>query len=59
MVGQGSGIYKTSDGGRNWRKLSQGLPPGELGRIGLAVAPSNPAVVYAVVQSANHRTSRG
>jgi photosystem II stability/assembly factor-like uncharacterized protein len=49
--GPGSGIYKTSDGGRNWRKLSQGLPPGDLGRIGLAVAPSNPAVVYAVVQT--------
>jgi photosystem II stability/assembly factor-like uncharacterized protein len=49
--GPGSGIYKTTDGGRNWRKLSQGLPPGDLGRIGLAVAPSNPAVVYAVVQT--------
>jgi photosystem II stability/assembly factor-like uncharacterized protein len=49
--GPGSGIYKTSDGGRNWRKLSQGLPPGELGRIGLAIAPSNPAIVYAVVQT--------
>jgi len=49
--GPGSGIYKTSDGGRNWRKLSQGLPAGDLGRIGLAVAPSNPAVVYAVVQT--------
>ncbi len=49
--GPGSGIYKTSDGGRNWRKLTQGLPPGDLGRIGLAVAASNPAVVYAVVQT--------
>ncbi len=49
--GPGSGIYKTSDGGRNWRKLSQGLPPGDLGRIGLAVAASNPAVIYAVVQT--------
>jgi len=49
--GPGSGIYKTSDGGRNWRKLTQGLPKGDLGRIGLAAAPSNPAVVYAVVQT--------
>ncbi len=49
--GPGSGIYKTSDGGRNWRKLSRGLPSGELGRIGLAIAPSNPGVVYAVVQT--------
>ncbi|HEX3743549.1 MAG TPA: hypothetical protein VHW09_06455 [Bryobacteraceae bacterium] len=49
--GPGSGIYKTSDGGRTWRKLSQGLPRGDLGRIGLAVAPSNPGIVYAVVQT--------
>jgi photosystem II stability/assembly factor-like uncharacterized protein len=49
--GPGSGIYKTTDGGRNWKKLSQGLPRGDLGRIGLAVAASNPAVIYAVVQT--------
>jgi photosystem II stability/assembly factor-like uncharacterized protein len=49
--GPGGGIYKTTDGGRNWRKLSQGLPRLELGRIGLAIAPSNPAIVYAVVQT--------
>jgi photosystem II stability/assembly factor-like uncharacterized protein len=49
--GPGSAIYKTSDGGRNWKKLTQGLPPGPLGRIGLGIAPSNPSVVYAVVQT--------
>jgi photosystem II stability/assembly factor-like uncharacterized protein len=49
--GPGSAIYKTSDGGRNWKKLMQGLPPGPLGRIGLGIAPSNPAVIYAVVQT--------
>jgi len=49
--GPGSGIYKTTDGGRNWRKLSSGLPRGDLGRIGLAIAASNPAVIYAVVQT--------
>jgi photosystem II stability/assembly factor-like uncharacterized protein len=49
--GPGSGIYKTTDGGRNWRKLSQGLPRGDLGRIGLAIASTNPAIVYAVVQT--------
>jgi photosystem II stability/assembly factor-like uncharacterized protein/chaperonin cofactor prefoldin len=52
QYGPGSGIYKTTDGGRNWRKLTQGLPRGDLGRIGLAVAASNPSVVYAVVQTA-------
>ncbi|HUA86966.1 MAG TPA: hypothetical protein VMB85_24085 [Bryobacteraceae bacterium] len=49
--GPGSGIYKTTDGGRNWRKVTRGLPRGDLGRIGLAVAPSDPAVLYAVVQT--------
>jgi photosystem II stability/assembly factor-like uncharacterized protein len=49
--GPGSGIYKTTDGGRNWRKLSEGLPRGDMGRIGLAVAPSRPSVIYAVIQT--------
>ncbi len=49
--GPGSGIYKTTDAGRTWRKLSQGLPRADLGRIGLAIAPSNPAILYAVVQT--------
>ncbi|HLH39256.1 MAG TPA: hypothetical protein VKX39_08930 [Bryobacteraceae bacterium] len=51
QYGPGSGIYKTTDGGRNWRKLAQGLPRSDLGRIGLAVAPSDPSRVYAVVQT--------
>lgn len=51
--GPGSGIYKTTDGGRHWTNISdhQGLPSGILGRIGLAVAPSNPSVLYASVQA--------
>src|SRR5439155_755635 len=54
-VGRGSGIYKTADGGKTWTKLSDpsrktGLPTDRMGRIGLAVAPSNPKVVYAVIQ---------
>ncbi|MBN1271676.1 MAG: hypothetical protein JXB26_05340 [Candidatus Aminicenantes bacterium] len=48
--GPGSGIYKTIDGGKSWKKLSQDLPEGILGRIGLAVAPSNPDVVYALIE---------
>ena len=57
--GPGSGIYKTTDGGRNWKKLSDGLPRGDLGRIGLAVAGSNPAVIYAVVQTASTAPREG
>jgi photosystem II stability/assembly factor-like uncharacterized protein len=50
--GPGSGLYKSTDGGDTWRKLEKGLPAGEKGRIGIAVAPSRPSVVYAVVESA-------
>ncbi len=51
--GKGSGLYITYDGGKNWKKLTNkdGLPDGELGRIGLAIAKSNPDVVYALIES--------
>jgi photosystem II stability/assembly factor-like uncharacterized protein len=51
--GPGSGIYLTVDGGRNWKKLTEedGLPAGELGRTGLAIAPSSPNIVYALVEA--------
>ncbi|HVC20977.1 MAG TPA: hypothetical protein VNE16_12925 [Vicinamibacterales bacterium] len=49
--GPGSGIYKTTDGGRTWKKLTHGLPSGDLGRIGLSVSRSDPSVVYAIVQT--------
>ena len=51
--GPGSGLYKSTDGGETWKKAEQGLPTGTKGRIGLAVAPSRPSVVYAVVESKN------
>lgn len=44
------GVFKSTDGGASWRKLSGGLP-GQTGRIGLAISLSNPRVVMAVVQS--------
>jgi photosystem II stability/assembly factor-like uncharacterized protein len=48
--GPGSGIHKTTDGGRTWRKLGGGLPSGELGRIGLASAPGKPELIYATIE---------
>lgn len=51
--GPGSGIYKTTDGGANWTNISHrpGLPTGIFGRVGIAVAPSSPHVVYALIQA--------
>jgi photosystem II stability/assembly factor-like uncharacterized protein len=48
--GPESAIYKTTDGGKNWRKIMSGLPNTDLGRIALAVSPANPDVVYAMVE---------
>lgn len=49
--GDGSGIYRSTDGGDTWRKLDKGLPAGPVGRIALAIAPSNPGHVYALVEA--------
>jgi photosystem II stability/assembly factor-like uncharacterized protein len=51
--GPGSGMYITHDGGKNWKKVSSkdGLPEGELGRMGIAIAPSKPEIVYALIES--------
>jgi photosystem II stability/assembly factor-like uncharacterized protein len=50
--GPGSGIYRSTDGGRTWRRLTQGLPTGEMGRIGLATSAHTRGLVYAVVEHA-------
>jgi photosystem II stability/assembly factor-like uncharacterized protein len=51
--GEGSGLYSTYDGGETWKKISSedGLPKGNLGRIGVAIAPSKPDVVYALIEA--------
>ncbi|HPW17655.1 MAG TPA: hypothetical protein PLP83_04660 [Candidatus Aminicenantes bacterium] len=48
--GPNGGIFKTTDGGATWTKLTRGLPSGELGRIGLAISRSNPEVLMAIVE---------
>jgi photosystem II stability/assembly factor-like uncharacterized protein len=50
--GPGSGLHKTTDGGRTWKKITAGLPKEEMGRIGLAIAPAEPDTVYALVETA-------
>lgn len=51
--GPGSGLHITFDGGTTWKKVSNkdGLPEGELGRIGITIAASKPEVIYALVES--------
>ena len=48
--GPGSAIYKTADGGRTWAKLTEGIPEGDKGRIGLDVYRKDPNVVYARIE---------
>lgn len=48
--GPGSGIHKSEDGGRTWRRIRRGLPKGAMGKIGLAVSPADPDVVYATIE---------
>jgi len=52
--GPGSGIFKSTDGGKTWRRLARGLPSGDLGRIGLAVYRRNPRILMAVVEHGFH-----
>ena len=51
--GPGSGLWSSVDRGETWKRLQpeDGLPEGELGRIGIAIARSNPDVVYALVEA--------
>jgi photosystem II stability/assembly factor-like uncharacterized protein len=53
MIGGGpeGGLFKSTDGGKKWTKLTRGLPQGDTGRAGLAVDPKNPNRVYALVDA--------
>ena len=48
--GPGSGIYSSTNGGNTWDKLTKGLPTSTMGKIGLAISPQNPDVIYAAVE---------
>jgi photosystem II stability/assembly factor-like uncharacterized protein len=49
--GPGSGVWRSTDGGASWKRLRQGLPTSTIGRIGLAIAPSDPERVYALLET--------
>ncbi|ULC59048.1 glycosyl hydrolase [Flaviramulus sp. BrNp1-15] len=48
--GEGTALYKSTDGGETWDKLKNGLPNGDMGKIGLAISPINPDVLYAAIE---------
>ena len=48
--GPGTAIYKSIDGGENWKKLVKGLPTSNMGKIGLAISPQKPDVIYAAIE---------
>tara|TARA_A100001234_G_scaffold221224_1_gene236384 strand:- start:445 stop:3690 length:3246 start_codon:yes stop_codon:yes gene_type:complete len=48
--GPGSNIYKSIDGGDTWKKIDKGLPKSNMGKIGLAISPQNPDVLYAAIE---------
>ncbi len=53
--GPNGGMYKTRDGGDNWQKLTKGLPSGDVGKIAVDYAPSNPNRVYALIETDQYK----
>lgn len=56
--GPGSGLYKSTDGGDTWTPMTAGLPE-EMGKMAIAVSPSNPEKVYALIESESEGEDRG
>ena len=58
--GEGSGLYISYDAGETWQEMGEeeGLPSGEMGRIGLSIAPGNPEIVYAYIESKSNAIYR-
>jgi photosystem II stability/assembly factor-like uncharacterized protein len=48
--GPKSGVHKSTNGGKDWEKLKTGLPSGNMGKIGLAISPQNPDILYAAIE---------
>ena len=53
--GPESGIHKSDDGGQTWREITNGIPKEDKGKIGLAVSPANPDIVYATIELAQRK----
>ena len=53
--GPESAIYKSTDAGNNWRKITHGVPGADKGRIGMCVSPADPDVVYAIIEAAEDK----
>ncbi len=51
--GPESAVYKSTDGGENWRKIMKGMPKGDIGGMGIDVSPVDPNVVYVIMEAAN------
>ncbi len=49
--GSSGGLFRSTDGGTTWQELSNGLPSGETGRVTIALAPSNPKMIYAIIET--------
>lgn len=49
--GGNSALYKSTDGGKSWTKIHNGFPEGKLGRLAIAIAPTNPKVLYTVIEA--------
>ncbi|AEA98962.1 WD40/YVTN/BNR-like repeat-containing protein [Alteromonas mediterranea] len=50
---EGAGIHTSNDGGETWTELKTGLPEGNMGKIGMAISPMNPDVIYATIETDN------
>ena len=56
-MGLEGGIYKTTNAGKTWTKLTKGLPNGDMGRAGLAIdGRKNPATVFAIIDAKRHES---
>ena len=53
--GPETGIYRSKDAGKNWTRLAGGLPTGKLARVGFAIYPKNPSILYAIIDNQNPR----